>query len=161
MKILIFKGQICLHLQTRALTIWPKQILEADRIKSTNFEDGTTDVFSKIQFMLDLSSREHQHIRATVESFLEKNLLSDLLGVKTGRSRDLLGGQEMSHILLMTHLEKQLRRYVMINLISRDLMTNSFQRMIRRCQKRVELKGILSQMKSMCDFGAPLTIGLT
>ena len=27
-KILIFKGQICLHLQTRALTFWPKQILD-------------------------------------------------------------------------------------------------------------------------------------
>ena len=67
----------------------------------------------------------------------------------------------MSHILLMTHLGKQLRRYVMINLISRDLMTNSFQGMIRRCQKRVGLKGVLSQINSMCDFGAPLAIGLT
>ena len=63
----------------------------------------------------------------------------------------------MSHI---NNLGKQLRRYVMINLISRDLITNSFQGMIRRCQKRVELKGVLSQMNSMCDFGAPLTIGL-
>ena len=44
-KILIFKGQICLHLQTRDLTFWPKQILDADRIKSTKFEDGTKDVF--------------------------------------------------------------------------------------------------------------------
>ena len=67
----------------------------------------------------------------------------------------------MSHILLMTNLGKQLRRYFMINLISRDMITNSFQGMIRRCQKRVELKGVLSQMNSMCDFGAPLTIGLT
>ena len=67
----------------------------------------------------------------------------------------------MSPILLMTHLGKQLRRYVMINLVSRDLITNSFQGMIQRCQKRVELKGVLSQMNSMCDFGAPLTIGLT
>ena len=25
----IFKGQICLHLQTRALALWPKRILEA------------------------------------------------------------------------------------------------------------------------------------
>ena len=33
----------------------------------------------------------------------------------------------MSLILLMIHLEKQLRRYLMINLISRDLITNSFQ----------------------------------
>ena len=39
--------------------------------------------------------------------------------------------------------------------------TNSFQGMVRRCQKRVELKGVLSQMNSMCDFEAPLTIGLT
>ena len=30
--ILIFKGQICLHLQTRALAFWPKQILTAQRI---------------------------------------------------------------------------------------------------------------------------------
>ena len=70
----------------------------------------------------------------------------------------------MSPILLMTHLGKHLRRYVMISLISRDLITNSFQGMIRRCQKRVELKGVLSQMNSMCDFddfGASLTIGLT
>ena len=67
----------------------------------------------------------------------------------------------MSPMLLMTHLGKQLRRYVMISLISRDLITNSFQGMIRRCQKRVELKGVLSQMNSMCDFGASLTIGLT
>ena len=65
----------------------------------------------------------------------------------------------MSHISLMNNLGKQLRRYVMINLISRDLIANSFQGMIRRCQKRVELKGVLSQMNSMCDFGAPLTIG--
>ena len=57
-KILIFKGQVCLHLQTRALALWPKQILEALWIKSTKFKDGTTDVFSKIQFMWDLSSRE-------------------------------------------------------------------------------------------------------
>ena len=28
-KISIFKGQICLHLQTRALALWPKGILEA------------------------------------------------------------------------------------------------------------------------------------
>ena len=67
----------------------------------------------------------------------------------------------MSPILLMAHLGKQLRRYVMINLISRDLTTNSFQGMIRQCQKRVERKGVLSQMNSICDFGAPLTIGLT
>ena len=71
----------------------------------------------------------------------------------------------MSPILLMTHLGKNLRRYVMISLISRDLITNSIQGMIRRCQKRVELnKGVLSQMNSMCDFddfGASLTIGLT
>ena len=67
----------------------------------------------------------------------------------------------MSHILLMTHLGKQLRRYVMINLILRDLITNSFQGMIRRCRRRVELKGVFSQMNSMCDFRAPLTIGLT
>ena len=67
----------------------------------------------------------------------------------------------MSPILLMTHLGKQLLRYVMITLISRDLITNSFQGMIRRYQKRVELNGVLSQMNSMCDFGAPLTIGLT
>ena len=57
-KISIFKGQICLHLQTRALALWPKQILEALWMKSTKFEDGTTDVFSIIQFMWDLSSRE-------------------------------------------------------------------------------------------------------
>ena len=38
-KILIFKGQICLHLQTRALTFWPKQILDAECIKSTKFEE--------------------------------------------------------------------------------------------------------------------------
>ena len=57
-KILIFKGQICLHLQTRALALWPKQILEALRIKSTKSEGGTTDGFYKIQFMWDLSSRE-------------------------------------------------------------------------------------------------------
>ena len=56
---------------------------------------------------------------------------------------------------------KAASRYVMINLISRDLTTNSFQGMVQRCQKRVELKGVLSQMNSMCDFGAPLTIGLT
>ena len=67
----------------------------------------------------------------------------------------------MSHILLMTNLGKHLQRYIIIYLISRDLITNSFQGMIRRCQKRVELKGVLSQMNSMCDFGAPLTIGLT
>ena len=67
----------------------------------------------------------------------------------------------MSPILLMIHLGKQLRRYVMINLVSRDLITNYFQGMIQRCQKRVELKGVLSQMNGMCDFGAPLTIGLT
>ena len=67
----------------------------------------------------------------------------------------------MSPILLMTHLGKELRRYAMINLISRDLITNSFQGMTRRCQKRVELRRELSQMNSMCDFGAPLTIGLT
>ena len=67
----------------------------------------------------------------------------------------------MSHILLMTNLGKHLRRYVMINLNSRDLITNSLQGMVRRCQKRVELKGVLSQMNSMCDFGPPLTIGLT
>ena len=67
----------------------------------------------------------------------------------------------MSPISLMIHMGKQIRRYVMINLISRDLIRNSFQGMIRRCQKRVELKGVLSQMNSMCDFGAPLTIGLT
>ena len=30
--ILIFKGQVCLHLQTRALVFWPKQILKAKRI---------------------------------------------------------------------------------------------------------------------------------
>ena len=75
-------------------------------------------MFSKIQFMSDLSSKElrnqlhssqyrqlilllllhrpknsleHQHTRATVESFLEENLLSDLSGVKNGGSRDLLG----------------------------------------------------------------------
>ena len=30
--ILIFKGLICLDLQTRALAFWPKQILEAQRI---------------------------------------------------------------------------------------------------------------------------------
>ena len=57
-KILIFKGQICVHLQTRALVLWPKQILKALWIKSTKSEDGTTDVFYKIQFMWDLSSRE-------------------------------------------------------------------------------------------------------
>ena len=67
----------------------------------------------------------------------------------------------MSQILLMTNLGKQLRRYVVINLISRDLITNSFQGMIRSCQKCVELKGVLSQMNTMCDFGAPLTMGLT
>ena len=67
----------------------------------------------------------------------------------------------MSHILLMTNLGKQLRRYVMINLILRDLITNSFQGMIQSCQTRIELKGLLSQMNSMCDFGAPLMIGLT
>ena len=33
----------------------------------------------------------HNMTRATVESFLEENLLSDLSGVKTGRSRDLVG----------------------------------------------------------------------
>ena len=67
----------------------------------------------------------------------------------------------MSPILLMTHLGKQLWRYIMINLISRDLITNSLQGMIQRCQKHVELKGALSKMNSMCDFGAPLMIGLT
>ena len=58
MKILIFKGQICFNLETRDLTFWPEQILDADWIKSTKFEDGKTDVFSKIQFLLDISSRE-------------------------------------------------------------------------------------------------------
>ena len=67
----------------------------------------------------------------------------------------------MSPIFLMTHLGRQLRRYVMITLISGDLITSSFQGMIQQCQKCVERKGVLSQMKSMCDFGAPLTIGLT
>ena len=188
MKILIFKGQICLHLQTRALTIWPKQFLEADRIESTNFEDGTTDMFSKIQFMLDLSSRDLRN-QLHSSQYGQLILLLLFIGESTPLSINTLvqlsnhslkricccqisqesrqeglqifWGQKMSHILLMTHLGKQLRRYVMINLISRDLITNSFQRMIRRCQKRVELKGILSQMNSMCDFGAPLTIGLT
>ena len=81
----------------------------------------------------------------------------------------------MSPILLMIQLGKHLRRHVMISLIPRDLITNSFQGLIRRCQKRVELKGVLSQMNNMCDFddfgasfffssssfGASLTIGLT
>ncbi len=58
MKILIFKGQTCFHLETRALAFGPKQILEAQWIKSTKFEDGTTDVFYKIQFMWDLSSKK-------------------------------------------------------------------------------------------------------
>ena len=60
----------------------------------------------------------------------------------------------------MTQLGKQLLGYVMINVISRDLTTNSFQGMIRRCEKHVELRVVLSQMNSMCDFRAPLTIGL-
>ena len=37
-KVLIFKEQICLHLQTRAVTFWPKQMFEARWIKSTKFE---------------------------------------------------------------------------------------------------------------------------
>ena len=57
-KILIFKGEICLHLQTRALALWPKGILEALWIKSTKSEDGTTDGFYKIQFMWDRLPRE-------------------------------------------------------------------------------------------------------
>ena len=42
---------------------------------------------------------EHQHTLATVESLLEKNLLSDLSGVKTRRSRDLLGPKDVSYLV--------------------------------------------------------------
>ena len=88
-------------------------------MKSTKFEDRTTDVFYKIQLMRDFSSRELQnHLHSsqhrqfilhlvfigesaplsintlgTVESFVEKNLLLDLSGVKTGRSGDLSGAK--------------------------------------------------------------------
>ena len=50
-KILIFKGQICLLLQTRSLMFWPKQILDAQRIKSTKFEDGITDVLQNTAYV--------------------------------------------------------------------------------------------------------------
>ena len=51
MKILVFKGQICLHLQTRALTFWPKQILDVQGIKSTTFEDGITCVLQNTAYV--------------------------------------------------------------------------------------------------------------
>ena len=56
---------------------------------------------STIDFTLTIHRRKYslEHIRATVESFLEKNLLSDLLGVKTGRSRDLLGAKDVSYLV--------------------------------------------------------------
>ena len=58
---------------------------------------------STIDFTLTIHRRkyslEHQHIRATVESFLQNNLLSDLLGVKKVRSRDLLGPKDVSYLV--------------------------------------------------------------
>ena len=44
-------------------------------------------------------SLEHEHTLVTVESFLEKNLLSDLSGVKRGRSGDLLGPSYVSSLV--------------------------------------------------------------
>ena len=141
-------------------------------------------MFSKIQFMLDLSSMELRNqlhssqyrqlillllfigesTPLSINTFLQlsnhslKRICYQISWESRQEGLEIFWGPKM---LLMTNLGKQLRRYVMINLISRDLITNSFQGMIRHCQKRVELKGVLSQMNSMCDFGAPLTIGLT
>ena len=55
----------------------------------------------------------------------------------------------ISPLLLMTHPGKQFRKYAIINMVSRDLITNSFQGMIRRCQNALMLKGVLSQMRNM------------
>ena len=44
---------------------------------------------------------------------------------------EIFWGRKISPLLLMTHPGKQLRRYVMTNLISRDLIINPFQGMIR------------------------------
>ena len=93
---------------------------------------------------------EHQYTFEIVESFLEKNCLLDPSG---GHKRNVwrpFGGQKISALLMMTHPGNQLRRYAMINLISRGLITNSFQGMIRRCQKCVDAQGSTSPVNSKC-----------
>ena len=72
---------------------------------------------------------------------------------KTRRSGDLWG-QKMSPLLLMTRQGKQARRYLMLNLIPRDVMTNSFPGIIRRCQMRVDAQEntITDECNGMCKI---------
>ena len=48
-KTLVFKGQICLHLQTRALMFWSEQILEA-RLQLSDLERSDKKMLAKELF---------------------------------------------------------------------------------------------------------------
>ena len=113
-------------------------------LKSTSFISISTIDFTHRR----RNSLEHLHTRATVESFLEENLLSDLSRVKTGRSRDLWGPKDVSYLVD----DPPGKAASKIRHDHPDLERSDNKFFSRNDSTISKRKGVLSKMNSICDF---------